>query len=347
MNPGIQDPKLEGNPKAKARTEMSGESCGHRSSPFRFLSGFELRPSSFGLVLGLIAICTALAFLRPQFLTAANLINVARQISLNGVLAVGVTHVLLTGGVDLSLGSLVALTGVVAASFAHPGDWPLVVPVAAGVSTGMACGFINGFVVTRGRVAPFIVTLGMMTVARGLALVISRGKPVSNLSPSFTSLGSDLLGFPIPILVLVAVAASSWVFLTNMRLGRHIYAVGGNEHAARAAGINVMAVKTFAYTLCGALSGVAGIVLAARITTGQPNAGIAYELDAIAAAVIGGTSLSGGVGGVGGTLLGALLMGVINNGLDLLNVTSYYQQIVKGLIIVGAVWLDKRQRSTA
>ena len=154
-----------------------------------------------------------------------------------------------------------------------------------------------------------------------------------------------LIGIPIPIIILAVVAAFSAVFLANLRLGRYIYAVGGNEEAARAAGLNVKAIKTFACTVCGGLAGVAGVVLAARITTGQPNAGIAYELDAIAAAVIGGTSLSGGVGGVGGTLLGALLMGVINNGLDLLNVSSYYQQIVKGMIIVGAVWLDKRQRS--
>jgi len=175
-------------------------------------------------------------------------------------------------------------------------------------------------------------------------LVLSGGKPVSNLSDSFLSLGGNVLGFPLPVLVLLGVAALSWLFLSNTRLGRYIYAEGGNEHAARAAGIHVPGVKVLAYTVCGGLAGVAGVVLAGRITTGQPNAGIAYELDAIAAAVIGGTSLSGGVGSIGGTLLGALLMGVINNGLDLLNVSSYYQQIIKGLIIVGAVWLDKRQR---
>lgn len=300
--------------------------------------------SRLGLLAGLILVSVALALLRPHFVTAGNLITVVRQISLNGILAVGVTHVLLTGGVDLSLGSVVALAGVVAAGFAHPGDWPLIVPLMAGVLTGTTCGLLNGVAVTKGRVAPFIVTLGMMTIARGLALVISHGKPVSNLSPAFTRLGGDWSGFPIPVLILLAIAAGSWVFLGNTRLGRYIYAVGGNESAARAAGIRVEAVKTFAYALCGAMAGLAGVVLAARITTGQPNAGVAYELDAIAAAVIGGTSLSGGAGGIGGTLLGALLMGVINNGLDLLNVSSYYQQIVKGLIIVGAVWLDNRQR---
>jgi ribose/xylose/arabinose/galactoside ABC-type transport system permease subunit len=299
----------------------------------------------FGLFIGLILIGIALAIRQPQFLTAANLITVARQISINGILAVGVTYVLLTGGVDLSLGSLVALTGVVAATFAHPGDYPVLVPILIGVLAGAGCGTVNGVIITQGRIAPFIVTLGMMTIARGLALVISRGRPVSNLGDSFTALGGDVLGLPVQICILLVVAGLSWVFLSNFRLGRYLYAVGGNEEAARAAGLNVKGIKTFAYTVSGALAGLAGVLLAARITTGQPNAGVAYELDAIAAAVIGGTSLSGGVGSIGGTLLGALLMGVINNGLDLLNVSSYYQQIIKGLIIIAAVWLDRRQRT--
>jgi ribose/xylose/arabinose/galactoside ABC-type transport system permease subunit len=298
-----------------------------------------------GLVLALVVISAVLSVLKPQFFTVANLVNVVRQISINGILAVGVTYVLLTGGVDLSLGSLVALTGVVAASFAHPGDYPVFVPVAMGVLAGLACGAVNGAVITLGRVAPFIVTLGMMTAARGLALIVSGGKPVSDLSRAFKWLGGgDCLGVPNPVLLLIAVAVLSWVLLTNLRLGRYLYAVGGNENAARASGINVGAVKLFAYAVCGALAGLAGVVQASRSTTGQPNAGMGYELDAIAAVVIGGTSLSGGVGGVGGTILGALLMGVINNGLDLLNVSSYYQQLVKGVIIVGAVWLDRRGR---
>jgi ribose/xylose/arabinose/galactoside ABC-type transport system permease subunit len=299
--------------------------------------------SRYGLPLALALICAALSAATPAFLTLPNLINVVRQISLNGILAVGVTYVLLTGGVDLSLGSVVALAGVVSASFAHPEQYPLVVAVAMGVFSGLACGGVNGLIVTRGRVAPFIATLGMMAVARGLALVISGGTPVKNLSVPFKVIGGNVLGFPLPILILGAVALVSWVFLTRTRLGRYIYAVGGNETAAYASGINVTSVKMVAYAVCGALAGLAGVVLASRITTGQPNEGVAFELYAIAAAVIGGTSLSGGTGGVGGTLLGALLMGVINNGLDLLDVSVYYKQIVKGLIIVGAVWLDKRQ----
>jgi inositol transport system permease protein len=300
----------------------------------------------YGLIMALILLSGLLSLLTPNFATAQNLLIVLRQISINGILAVGVTYVLLTGGVDLSLGSVVALTGVVAASFAHPGDYSLAVPVLMGLAVGMACGAVNGLIVTNGRVAPFIVTLGMLTIARGLALVLSGGRPVSNLSSSFTTIGGGaLMGVPIPVLILVLVALVSHFFLMRTRPGRYVYAVGGNESAALASGIHVTAIKTMAYTICGALAGLAGIVLASRITTGQPNAGIAYELDAIAAAVIGGTSLSGGTGKVTGTLLGALLMGVINNGLDLMNVSSYYQQIIKGVIIVGAVWLDQRGRS--
>ncbi len=299
----------------------------------------------FGIVLALFATCTVLALLCPQFLGMANLTNVVRQVSINGILAVGVTFVLLTGGVDLSLGSVVALTGVAAAHLAHPGDFPLAIPVMAGLLAGAACGGVNGLVVTRGSVPPFIATLGMMTVARGLALVLSNGRPVSNMSPAMTRIAGDCAHVPIPTLILAAVALGAWWMLRNTRQGRYLYAVGGNGQAARAAGINVRGVKFLAYMLCGALAGLAGVVLAARITTGQPNAGTAYELDAIAAVVIGGTSLSGGVGGVGGTLLGVLLMGVIGNGLDLLNVSSYYQLIIKGIIIVGAVWFDRRHQT--
>ena len=291
--------------------------------------------------LGIVAALVVLAVLKPNFLSAANLLNVVRQVSINGILAVGVTVVLLTGGVDLSLGSVVAVSGVVAAHLAHPGGYPLLVPIAAGLLAGAACGAVNGAVVTRCGVPSFIATLGMMTAARGLALVLSDGRPVSNMSPALTRLAGDVAGVPIPALILAAVAVAVAWTLKNVRWGRYLYAVGGNAQAARAAGIRVRGVAFLAYALCGALAGLAGVVLASRITTGQPNAGVGYELDAIAAVVIGGTRLSGGVGGVGGTLLGVLLMGVIGNGLDLLNVPSYYQQIVKGLIIVGAVWFDR------
>ena len=297
----------------------------------------------FGLLFVILLVGLGLSLTTDTFLSVANLTNVARQVSINGILAVGVTFVLLTAGVDLSLGSVVALSGVACATFAHPGDHPVFVPIAVGLLTGAACGLVNGFLVTRGGVAPFIVTLGMMTIARGLALIVSGGRPVANMSNELTALAGDFLGIPIPVLCFAGVALAAWFFLRNFRLGRHIYAVGGNENAARAAGVPVERVKLFAYGLCGLLTGLAGVVLAARITTGQPNAGQAYELDAIAAVVIGGTSLAGGVGTITGTLLGVLLIGVINNGLDLLGVSSYYQAVIKGVIIVGAVWLDRRQ----
>ena len=301
-------------------------------------------PAQLPLAIALALLMGGLAVVRPGFLSLTNLLNLLRQISVNGILAVGVTYVLLTGGVDLSLGSLVALSGVVAASFAHPGGRAVLAPVLMGIAAGAACGVVNGVVVTAGRVAPFIATLGMMTAARGLALLASGGRPVSNLAPVFTDIGGgDIAAVPVPILILAFVALASWVLLRRMRLGRYIYAVGGNENAARASGVHIGPVKMAAYTICGALAGLAGVVLASRITTGQPNAGVGYELDAIAAVVIGGTSLNGGVGGVGGAILGALLIGVINNGLDLLNVSSYYQQVAKGIIIVGAVWMDRRK----
>lgn len=307
----------------------------------------------FGILLVLLAVGLGLSLATESFLTVSNLTNVARQVSINGILAVGVTFVLLTGGVDLSLGSVVALSGVVCATFAHPAadGHPLFLPIAAGLLTGAVCGLVNGGLVTKGGVAPFIVTLGMMTVARGLALIVSGGRPVADMSERLTALADDVgksvlpgqTGVPIPLLFFIAVALAAWAFLRRFRLGRHVYAVGGNEQAARAAGISVGRVKLFVYVLCGLMAGLAGVVLAARITTGQPNAGVAYELDAIAAVVIGGTSLSGGIGSVAGTVLGVVLIGVINNGLDLMSVSSYYQQVVKGVIIVGAVWLDRRQ----
>jgi len=297
----------------------------------------------FGLLLVILIVGLALSVSTDAFLSVANLTNVARQVSINGILAVGVTFVLLTAGVDLSLGSVVALSGVACATFAHPGEHAVFVPIAVGLLTGAACGLLNGVLVTRGGVAPFIVTLGMMTIARGLALIFSGGRPVADMSNEMTALAGDIWGIPIPVLCFAGVAIAAWFFLQNFRLGRHIYAVGGNENAARAAGVPVERVKLFAYGLCGLLTGLAGVVLAARITTGQPNAGQAYELDAIAAVVIGGTSLAGGVGTITGTLLGVLLIGVINNGLDLMGVSSYYQAVIKGVIIVGAVWLDRRQ----
>lgn len=299
--------------------------------------------SKYGILIALLVICIILSIATPYFFTAQNLIIVLRQVSINGILAIGVTFVIIAGGIDLSLGSVVALTGVIAASFAHPGMYPVIVPVMLALLSGALIGAINGLTITLGKVAPFIVTLGMMTIARGLALVLSNGRPVTNLSPSFNFIGGgDVLYIPVPILMFVLVILISSVILKYTRIGRYIYAVGGNENAAKASGIRVGRVKLFAYIMCSGLAALAGIVLASRITTGQPNAGIAYELDAIAAVVIGGTSLLGGRGSIAGTVIGVLIIGVINNGLDLLNVSSYYQQIIKGIIIVGAVLLDRK-----
>jgi ribose/xylose/arabinose/galactoside ABC-type transport system permease subunit len=289
----------------------------------------------------LLLICVVLAVTNPKFLTLPNLTTIVTQVSINALLAFGVTFVIVTGGIDLSIGSIVAVVGVVAASFAHPDTYPVVVPVGLGLLTGLGFGLLNGLVITRSNVPPFIVTLGTMTIGRGLALILSKGRPVSNLSDAFNFLGGgNLLGVPMLILVLIVAFVACSVVLGRTVSGRYMYAVGGNEQAARASGIGVARVKLFVYTLSGGLAALAGILLTSRISTGQPNAGAGFELDAIAAAIIGGSSTAGGSGTMRGTLLGALLIGVIGNGLDLQNVSAYYQQIVMGVIIVGAVVLD-------
>ncbi len=297
----------------------------------------------YGVFVAFVCICIVASLMSPAFFTVQNIITILKQVSINGILAIGVSFVIIAGGIDLSLGSVVALAGVVTALFARNGEWLLIVPLLAGLLTGTATGVANGLIITKGRTAPFIVTLGMMTVARGLALVVSDGRPISGLSASFNFIGSgSLLGIPVPVIIFVFVAVIAATVLHGTVIGRHVYAVGGNENAAWASGINVNRVKIFVYSVCGFLAGLSGIILASRITTGQPNAGIAYELDAIAAVVIGGTSLAGGTGKISGTVLGVLLIGVINNSLDLLNISSYYQQIIKGLIIIGAVLIDRK-----
>lgn len=295
----------------------------------------------YGLLIAFVAVCLVLSFITPKFLTVQNLMIILTQVSINALLAFGVTFVIIAGGIDLSIGSMVAVTGVVAASFAHPDTYPVAVPVLAGLGAGLLFGAFNGYIITRSKVPPFIVTLGTMTIGRGLALILSKGRPISNLSDSFNFLGGGkILGIPTLIIILIVLFIVCTVVLKRTVLGRYIYAVGGNEQAARASGIQLTNVKMAVYTLCGGLAALAGILLTSRITTGQPNAGTGFELDAIAAAIIGGTSTSGGTGTMTGTLIGALLIGVISNGLDLLNVTSYYQQVVMGTIIIGAVVLD-------
>lgn len=295
----------------------------------------------YGLLVAFVAICLVLSLINTKFLTLSNWTIIITQVSINALLAFGVTFVIITGGIDLSLGSMVAVTGVVTASMAHPDTYPVVVPVLAGLLSGVLMGGLNGLIITKSKVPPFIVTLGMMTIGRGLALILSKGRPISNLSDAFNFIGGGhISGIPFPIIVLITAFVICSIVLKKTLLGRYIYAVGGNEQAAKASGIRVNKVKMAVYTICGGLAALAGILLTSRITTGQPNAGAGFELDAIAAAIIGGASTAGGKGTMTGTLIGAMLIGVISNGLDLLNVTSYYQQVVMGTIIIGAVVLD-------
>jgi len=295
----------------------------------------------YGILIVFSIICLIISFISPQFLTVSNWTIIITQVSINAILAFGVTFVIITGGIDLSLGSIVAVAGVSAAMLAHPDSYPLLVPVFAGLFAGLLIGAFNGFIITKSKIAPFIVTLGTMTIGRGLALILSNGRPVSNLSDSFVFIGSGkILGIPVLIIILIIMFILCSVILNKTILGRYVYAVGGNEQAARASGINVSQVKIAVYSISGLLAGLAGILLTSRITTGQPNAGAGFELDAIAAVVIGGTSTTGGKGSMTETLIGVLLIGVINNSLDLLNVTSYSQQVVMGIIIIGAVVLD-------
>ena len=299
--------------------------------------------NKYGIVLIFIAMCILMATLSPSFLKVRNLVNVVRQISVIGIVAMGVTMVIITTGIDLSSGSVIALVSVAVATFAHPGD-SIFIAILLGLAVGALAGCINGTISAKGKIPPFISTLGMMTVARGLALLFSDGRPIGNLSDSFTFIGKgDIFGVPVPIIIFIIVGFISHFLLSSTKFGNYTYAIGGNEQAARICGINVDKYKIMIFTYAGLLSGLAGIILTARISAGQPSMGVGYELDAIASAVIGGTSLNGGIGTIGGTVVGALIIGVLNNGLDLLNVSSYWQQILKGMIIVSAVLLDARK----
>jgi inositol transport system permease protein len=318
----------------------------------------------YAIVLIFIVMFVGMTFLTDAFLHPRNLFNVVRQISVVGLIAIGVTMVIITTGIDLSSGSVLALAAVFAASLAQQPDWhdakypglmlPVIVPIVVAMAIGILCGAINGSLIAKFKIPPFIATLGMMTVARGFALIYSN-RPVSGLTDAYNFIGQGEifkvisipgqppLGIPIPVIILAAVAIGAHVLLNNTRFGRHIYAVGGNEQAALISGLNVGRIKIGVYTIAGLLSGLAGLVLSSRVGSGQPGLGVGYELDAIAAAVIGGTSLSGGVGTIWGTIIGALIIGVLNNGLDLLNVSAYWQTIVKGSIIVVAVIIDERK----
>lgn len=306
----------------------------------------------YGIFLAFLLLSFILSISNQYFLTSGNISNILLQTSINGVLAIGMTFVILTRGIDLSVGSVVALAGIVSGSLATTSatagvfgaPYPPYVALAAGILVGLACGTIVGIIVSRFAVPAFVATLGMLSAARGMTLIYGGGKPVPGLTPAFRWIGTgDIFGIPMPVVILAAVFVVSWGVLNRTRFGRYIYAVGGNPHAATTSGINVTRIRFVVYTISGALSGLAGMMLSARTGSALPQAGVAYELDAIAAVVIGGTSLSGGVGRVTGTLIGALIIGVMNNGLDLLGIQSYYQQVIKGALIVGAVMLDRKR----
>ena len=312
----------------------------------KMLSGKDvLRKYGILLALGILMIVMSCA--TDRFMTETNMINILVQCTINSILAIAVTYVILTGGIDLSPGSVIAISGVAFALFAQADSsgtpvYPMIVPVLAAIGTGTVFGFINGILVSRAKVAPFITTLGTMTIARGLALILAGGRPVSDMAQQWKDFGKGSFG-PIPylVIIMIIVAVVSIFILSQTKYGRYIYAIGGNEEASRASGISVKNIKLSVYVLASALVGLAGILQSARITVGQPNIGSGYELQAISAVVIGGTSLSGGVGTMWGTLVGAFIIGVLNNGLDLLGVSSYWQQVISGIIIIGAVLLDR------
>jgi ribose transport system permease protein len=313
-------------------------------------TNFSLRRFQSLFALGLMVV--ALSLLSDNFLTPDNGWNILRQISVNLCLSIGMTLVILSGGIDLSVGAILGLAGAVAAGLLKNGvalgalgvrlEFTVTGAIVAGVAVGGAAGWFNGFAITRFQLPPFVATLGMLSIARGLTMLWTGGFPVTSLGASFGFLGTGaLLGMPMPVWIMLALVAIFVVVTRRTRFGRHIYAVGGNERAARLTGLNVPRIKVAVYTLAGALAGVAGLIVTARLDSAQPNAGLGYELDSIAAVVIGGTSLSGGRGSVGGTVLGCLIIGVLNNGLFLLNVSPFWQQVIKGLVILLAVAIDK------
>ncbi len=300
----------------------------------------------YGMVLILLLMVVGFTFVKPVFIRSANIINIFRQVAVIGTIAFGVTLIIITGGIDLSSGSVVALVGVITASFAAPGQ-NVFIAVLIGLLVGAACGLFNGTVLAITGIPPFIVTLGMMTAARGAALLYSGGRPISNLSESFLTIGSGTIGpIPVPVIIFLGMGLITHILLRKSRFGKTIYAIGGNEQAAKVCGINVKRSLVIVYGYAGLMAAVGGIILTARVSSGNPTAGLSYELDAIASAVIGGTSLTGGVGYISGTIIGALIIGVLNNGLTLVGVSPDWQQIIKAIIIVGAVVLDSyRQKS--
>ncbi|WP_042267528.1 ABC transporter permease [Paraburkholderia heleia] len=302
-----------------------------------------------GPFVALLIISVALSIVSRDFLTLDNLLNVMRQASINALIAFGMTLVILLGGIDLSAGSVLALSSVIIATLLSAGT-PAIVATLAGLVAGGLMGFANGLVISKGKVAPFIATLGSMTVLRGLALVVSNGSPISSFNSDFFSLlGGGYVArlVPIPVVLMLVMFGVFWILLRKTVFGRHIYATGGNAESAKLSGVKVDRIQLWVYTLAGVMSALAGVVLTSRLNSAQPTAGTGYELDAIAAVVLGGTSLTGGRGWIFGTLVGALLIGVLNNGLNLLDVSSFYQQVIKGIVILFAVLIDRGNKKSS
>jgi ribose transport system permease protein len=294
----------------------------------------------------LLMLSAILAWLSPYFLTLENLLAIGLQMSVVAIMALGQVIIIIAGGIDLSIGSVLGLAGVVACMALRAGH-PFVVAVLAALLAGILFGLLNGFFVTRGKLPPFIATLGTMGIARGMALIITDGVPIFGLPASFATLGGGRLLqlIPIPVVITAVAAVITHFMLAHTLLGRHAYAIGGNAEAARLAGVPVARVKLILYTFCGMTCGLAGLILSSRLNSGQPTAGTGYELDVIAACVIGGASLSGGEGAIGGALIGALIMGVLRNGCNLLDISAFWQQVAIGAIIIVAVFIDQTRRN--
>ncbi len=309
----------------------------------------RVRSTESMIFLAVLLECVVFSFLSRSFLTVDNLVNVTLQVAIYGILAVGMTIVMITGGIDLSIGSMVALAGVTAAILSKKHVFPepgmVLVAILGSLAVGMLAGILSGFLIARFSIPPFIVTLAMMTICRGIVFIITGGFTEGELPASFGWLGRGHLWIlPIPVLVMAALFAAGHIMLEHTALGRHVYALGGNEEASRLSGIRVQRVKVLVYLINGLLAGLAGTSLAARLGAGAPNSGLQYELDVIAAVVVGGTSLSGGRGSMLGTLAGTIFIGVLNNGLNLANVDPYTQKVALGVVILAAVWLDRVQK---
>jgi ribose transport system permease protein len=302
------------------------------------------------LALGLMVLALSLA--TDKFCTVDNGLNVLRQICANLCLSIGMTIIILSGGIDLSVGSVLALSGAVAAGLLKNGvpvpgtdvfiEFTTSGAIISGILVGIVLGWFNGFVITRFKLPPFVATLGMLSIARGLTMLWTGGFPITRLGDPFGFMGSGLLfAVPMPVWISAALVAVFMLIMKRTRFGRHVYAVGGNERAATLSGLNVNRIKLLVYTIGGALAGVAGLLVTARLDSATPNAGVSYELDSIAAVVIGGTSLNGGRGSILGTVTGCLIIGVLNNGLVLMEVSPFWQQVIKGLVILVAVAVDR------